>query len=81
MNSTLMNVSVSHVFLEVYVWIEEVNITVTSRVVDTKGHTVRLLSLFIGQSLFTITQHIKKLLTIIFSTGGLCTRMPCVRWT
>lgn len=39
-NSTLMNVTVNHVSMEVYMWIEETTTTVTAWVMDLQGHTV-----------------------------------------
>ena len=39
-NSTLMNVPVSHVSMEVYV-LRETTTTVTTQRVDSQGHTVR----------------------------------------
>lgn len=53
-NSTLVNGSVSHISMEVYMWIEERTTTMTAQVVDSQGHTVRLSCLFVGQSLITI---------------------------
>ena len=41
-NSTLENVRVSHVSMEVYVWMEETTPTVTVQVVASQGHIVRL---------------------------------------
>lgn len=40
-NSTLMNVLVSHVSMELYVWMEETFTTVSAGVVDSQGHTLR----------------------------------------
>ena len=36
---------------------------------------------FVGQSLLTMIQHVKALLTAIFVTAGLDTQIPCVRQT
>ena len=41
-NSTLMNVPVSHVSMEVYVWMEKTTTTVAAKIEDSQGHTLRL---------------------------------------
>ena len=41
-NSTMMNVPVSHVSTEVYVWTEETSTTVTAQGVNSQGYTVTL---------------------------------------
>jgi hypothetical protein len=48
-NSTLMNVPVSHVSMEVYV-LRETTTTVTTQRVDSQGHTLRLGCLFVDQN-------------------------------
>lgn len=37
--STLMNVSVSYVSMEVFLWMEETTPTVTKQILDSQGHT------------------------------------------
>ena len=42
LNSTLMNVPVSPVSMEVYVWMEKTTTTVAAKIEDSQGHTLRL---------------------------------------
>ena len=69
-----MNVPVSHLSIEVYVWMEETTTTVTAQVVDSQEHNVR--SLFIGQSLSQCDGTVKILLTAKFLTVCLDTEEP-----
>ena len=57
-------------------WLEKTTTSVTAQVVDSQGHTVRLLSLIVGQSFVTMIQHVKTLLTAVSVTAGLDTQVP-----
>ena len=72
-NSALINVSIRHVSMEVYVWMEVTTTSVTAWVVDSREYTVRPSCLFVGQSLVTMMQHLKSQLTAIFVTALLDT--------
>lgn len=50
-SSTLMNVLVSHVSMEVHVWMEGTPTAVSSGVVDSQEHIVKPQCLFVGQAL------------------------------
>lgn len=50
-NSSLINVPVSHISMEVFEWMEE-TITIPAQVVDSKGHTILMPHC---QSLVTVT--------------------------
>ena len=84
-NSALINVSIRHVSMEVYVWMEVTTTSVTAWVVDSREYTVRPSCLFVGQSLVTMIQHVNyiflNIILFVFPNfvghGG--TNLSCIR--
>lgn len=65
--------------MKVYICMEEITTTMIVQIVDPQEHAVRLTCLIVGQSLVTMVQHVKLLLTATFAIASQNTQVSCVR--